>query len=630
VASAGDGRCVELHLLIDLLPDQNTVAIQFFRPNGGPREARLGRSLPPEAKVSLIVRLDLEDRSFHWETKRNEAADYHFSSNCRPACLGCTGPANTQPAYNGFEFAPAADRQLRVWTDRGDYHHAGEWSLNLAHPIEASRGQEGAGDAYSPGWFEIGIPAGEIAQIVASSEPVPPSAGQLRDFVATRLRLREVAATRATASLEPHVGEPPAAPTSPPRFDAFAQTLIQAVQAYVVRRDDTKSVIAGYPWFLDWGRDSLIAARGLIAAGMHSEVRALLTTFGRFEHLGTLPNSIHGTDASNRDTSDAPLWFGIVCEELAAAESAGSPALYDASVDAQRTLRDVLRSIANGCLHGTPNGIRVDPASGLVWSPSHFTWMDTNHPAGTPREGYPIEIQALWIRLLRQLGRLDVAPSDGGGEAWNDLAQRAEDSLHRYFWLEECGWYADVLLASRDTPARTAAPSNALRSNCLFVVALGLDRHPQFAQRARRMVQAAAQHLVVPGALRSLAPLPVIPPLPIYGPHGALLNDPNHPYWPRYEGDEDTRRKPAYHNGTAWTWTFPTFCEALVKAFPGDPQALAAARAYLGSSEQLLTVGCLGHLPEIIDGDAPHTQRGCDAQAWGATEALRVWRSLHS
>jgi predicted glycogen debranching enzyme len=617
VASAGDGRCVELHLLVDLLPDQNTVVVQFFRPNGGQREARLGRPLPRDARVSLIVRLDLEDRNFHWETKRNDAADYHFSSNCRQACLGQCVVSETQPSFNGFEFAPAADRQFRAWSDRGAYHHAPEWSLNVPHPIEASRGQEGAGDAYSPGWFELPMPVGETARIVATAEAVPPTDTQVNDFVAQRLRRREQAVERATQS-------------SPPP-DAFTAALVQSAQAYVVRRDDTKSVIAGYPWFLDWGRDSLIAARGLIAAGMHAEVRELLTTFGRFEDRGTLPNSIHGTDASNRDTSDAPLWFGIVCEELAAAESAdASPALYDTAVDPTRTLREVLRSIASGYLAGTSNSIRVDHASGLVWSPSHFTWMDTNHPAGTPREGYPVEIQALWIRLLRQLDRLGAAPWDGRGESWADLAKRAEDNLHRYFWLEECGWYADVLLAARDTPARTAPPSNALRSNCLLVVALGLDRHPKFPERARRMVVAAGRHLVVPGALRSLAPLPVIPPLPIHGHHGGLLNDPNHPYWPHYEGDEDTRRKPAYHNGTAWTWTFPSYCEALAKAFPEDPGALAAAQAYLGSTNQLFTHGCAGHLPEIVDGDAPHTQRGCDAQAWGVTEALRVWRWLKS
>jgi starch synthase (maltosyl-transferring) len=125
-----------------------------------------------------------------------------------------------------------------------------------------------------------------------------------------------------------------------------------------------------------------------------------------------------------------------------------------------------------------------------------------------------------------------------------------------------------------------------------------------------------------------LAPLPVVPPLPIYTNDGRLLNLPEFPYAGRYEGDEDTRRKPAYHNGTAWVWTFPVFCEALVRAWNFDPAAVAAAKAYLGSMDQLLMEGCRGQLPEIVDGDAPHTQRGCDAQAWGATEALRVWKIL--
>jgi glycogen debranching enzyme len=171
--------------------------------------------------------------------------------------------------------------------------------------------------------------------------------------------------------------------------------------------------------------------------------------------------------------------------------------------------------------------------------------------------------------------------------------------------------------------ARAARRDDALRSNCLFAVSLGLVA----GERAQRCVAAALKYLVVPGALRTLAPLPVTVPLPVYR-NGQLLNNPVEPYWPRYFGDEDTCRKPAYHNGTAWTWTFPSFCEALLQAWEFSPAALAAAKSYLGSSEQLLNEGCLGQLPEILDGDAPHTQRGCDAQAWGATEALRVWKLL--
>jgi glycogen debranching enzyme len=375
---------------------------------------------------------------------------------------------------------------------------------------------------------------------------------------------------------------------------------------------------------------------------MVDEVKQLLEVFGRFEEKGTLPNTIHGEDASNRDTSDAPLWYGVVCEELAAPVAAGgSRRPSDASPNADRllppaatgfysavvgprgrTIADILHSIATGYRDGTPNGIKMDPDSGLIWSPSHFTWMDTNFPTATPREGYPVEIQVLWIRLLRQLASLGAAAD---GESWASLAERGEKSLLKLFWLEKQGYLADLLIARPGQPAAEAAVDTALRSNSLFAVSFGLLT----GEHAQRCVDAALHHLVVPGALRSLAPLPVTPPLAIHAPDGRLLNDPERPYSGCYEGDEDTRRKPAYHNGTAWTWTFPVFCEALARAWNFEPAAVSAAKDYLASMERLLNEGCLGQLPEIVDGDAPHTQRGCDAQSWSATEALRVWKLLH-
>jgi starch synthase (maltosyl-transferring) len=604
VADAGDGRSVEIHLVADMLDGRNTVVLQFHRPHRHAGDARHGRPLPPEARVSLAARVEIEDRSFHSETKRNPGAEHHFTSHTRPS-------RGTSGGVNGFVFEPAPDRRLRVVADAGNFHAEPEWSMNIPHPIEANRGQEGAGDAYSPGWFELPIAAGQMVTLTASAEETGPDGRDLETFVALRTIETEAALRGAGVKSS----------------DRFGQTLVSAVRAYLARRGALKTLVAGYPWFLDWGRDSLIGARGLVAGGWHEEAAALVTAFAQLEQGGTLPNNLNGGDTSNRETSDAPLWLGVAVEDIEAVrQREGAASFVESKIDSTgRTIADVLRSVACGYLAGAPNGVKVDAASGLVWSPAHYTWMDTNHPPGTPREGYPVEIQALWIRLLKHLARLDAPVWEGRGEGWGDLARRAEASFHTYFWLEECGWYADVLLASPGTPARTAPPSNALRSNCLFVVTLGLDRHPKFAERARRMTAAAARHLVAPGAMRSLAPLPVTPPLPVYGPNGALLNDPDRPYWPHYQGDEDTRRKPAYHNGTAWVWPLATFAEALVLANPHDPSALEAARGYLGGADVLMRTGCLGHLPEIIDGDAPHTPRGCDAQAWSVTEVLRVW-----
>ncbi|MCX6904250.1 MAG: glycogen debranching enzyme N-terminal domain-containing protein, partial [Verrucomicrobia bacterium] len=596
VANAGDGRAVEIALTASMVEGKNTTLLHFHRSANPPP---FGREVRKECAVSLTARVDIEDRNFHFETHRSAGAEHHFTSHCHPL-LSPAAPV-------GFSFTPGPDRQLRVLCDGGIYHHQAEWCDHVPHPLEATRGLVAEGDAYSPGWFEIPLCQGGHATLVVTAETGGPV--QL-----PQLKI-----------------EDPLAPAWP----SFEEQLLRSLDAFVVQRDQGKTVIAGYPWFLDWGRDTLIAARGLLAAGLATEVRQLLQTFGRFEENGTLPNAIQGENASNRDTSDASLWYGVVCEEMAAWEAEQqrqaepvpgqartTASIYATSVNSKgRTVAEVLRSIALNHIRGTPNGIRMDPASALVWSPSHFTWMDTNHPAGTPREGYPVEIQALWIRLLRQLDHLGL-PAEG--ESWASLAARAEQSLISLFWLEECGWLADVLLASAGTPARAATPQNALRPNCLLAVAFGLLT----GARARRCVAAAQRHLLVPGAMRSLAPLPVTPPLPIHAADGRLLNNPAEPYWGRYEGDEDTRRKPAYHNGTAWTWPLPSFCEALARAWDFQPAAVFAARAYLGSMEPLMNEGCLGHLPELLDGDAPHGPRGCDAQAWAVTEALRVWRLL--
>jgi len=262
----------------------------------------------------------------------------------------------------------------------------------------------------------------------------------------------------------------------------------------------------------------------------------------------------------------------------------------------------------------------MDPESGLIFSPSHFTWMDTNFPAGTPREGYPIEIQALWYATLSFLTRID--PSGVNGD-WKGRANQVQSAIVERYLLENEAYLADCLHAGKGVPARQAEPDNALRPNQLLAVTLGAVSDVDVC----RKVVAACEELLVPGAIRSLADRPVRRPL-IIEHHGKIMNDPDHPYQGKYVGDEDTKRKPAYHNGTAWTWLFPSYCEAWIKAY--GIKGKRTALDWLASSAGLVSRGCIGHVPEILDGDFPHQSRGCDAQAWGASEIVRVWKLIES
>ncbi len=579
----GMGRWVPLTFALALQRDRNVAHLTLTRDRdqGG---------LEDSDAVTIVLRPDVEWRSFHGKTKAYAGPEQ-------------TWPDAVQAAANGFTFRPTPADTCHIRTDHGRFNHIPEWLYGVAHPEETERGLEGASDLFSPGWFGIDLRGGGRAVVTASRDDAWVKAGS----------------GPAAAAADAAHGTLP-----------LADALTRALDIYVVRRDDLQTVIAGYPWFLDWGRDTLIVLRGLIAAGRTDDALAILREFGRFERQGTLPNMIRGQDDSNRDTTDAPLWFGVAAGDLMAVLG---PAAVLTARCGDRPLRDVLVSIATHYRAGTPNGIHMDPASGLIFSPPHFTWMDTNFPAATPRTGYPVEIQALWIACLQLLGK-HVDP------AWSEHALHARQSLQRLFWIAPedrgrpqrrgrrgnpvpvtGGWLADCLRCEPGTPATRATAEDALRPNQLLAITLGA-----VTARDRTIpILNACERLLVPGGIRSLADQPVRTELPVWR-DGQLLNDPRLPYWGRYAGDEDTRRKPAYHNGTAWTWPFPLYAEAYVHVY--GSAARATARALLGSATEVLDRGCLGQIPEILDGDAPHAARGCCAQAWGVSELLRVWRLL--
>ncbi len=567
----GQGGDLFLTASAQMIEGANRIRMVFFRH----RDGTGGRGLADDRPVKLILRPDIEDRSFHETVKA-------FSGPER------AWPAAVTPEANGFSFRPAPGREFHLRLSGGAFVSEPEWHYMVHRPVDAERALDPDSDLFSPGYLTVFLGGGETAVLDAWARE--DGEGDETEFDAPA----EIAESPTEISLD--------------------EALVRALDAYVVRRETGRTVIAGYPWFLDWGRDTLIVVRGLIAAGRGEAARHILKQFARFEESGTLPNMIRGNDARDRDTSDAPLWFAVACADLI--ESDGSDGFLDESAG-KRTVRDVLISIGRGYRDGAPNGIRMDPETGLVFSPAHFTWMDTNFPAGTPREGYPVEIQALWHAALRLLSRIDPENS----EDWDGLTEKVRTALAERFFSAERGFLSDCLHAAPGRGAAEATPDDALRPNQLYALTLGAITDPAMA----RSILDACEELLAPGAIRSLADRPVSVPLEVRR-DGELLNDPHRPYAGRYAGDEDTRRKPAYHNGTAWTWVFPAFCEAYAAVYGKGGQP--AARAWLAGATRLLNDGVAMHLPEILDGDAPHAPKGCDAQAWGASELARVWRML--
>ena len=556
----GQGCRVRFEVTFEGAVDGDAVRFMFRRLTRA-AESELDDVTP----MRLILRADVEDRINHQLTKAYTGPEQRF-------------PAATRVREDGFDFAPA-ERNLMLRMSAGRFVSQPEWNYMVDLPLERYYGLEDKTDLFSPGYFEIDLAGGE--SVVLTGHVTAPE----------------------SAAIEVRW----------PREDAFEtavepeQLFLPAMRRFLVKRDAFSTVIAGYPWFLDWGRDTLIALRGLIRGGFRAESEAVIRQFASFERAGTIPNMIRGNDDANRDTSDAPLWLIVAVRDFVAA--AGNDALLKADCGG-RALLEVLRSIVAHYRRGTPNGIRMDEASGLIFSPAHFTWMDTNFPAGTPREGYPIEIQALWHAALTFLGE-------------TELAGRVRHSLETLYFRRNPSRCSDCLHAASGVGAAAAEADDHIRPNQLFALTLGAVTDPA----RRRAILDGCEELIVPGGIRSLADRPVEYLLPVWR-DGVLLNDPAAPYRGFYRGPEDTARKVAYHNGTVWCWPFPSYCEALYLVH--GEAARERALALLLSAAGYFESGVPGELPEVADGDAPHHAGGCPAQAWSGSEFFRVYELLRS
>lgn len=462
----------------------------------------------------------------------------------------------------------------------GAYTHEPCWYKRFLYREESARGFAGEEDLAPPGVFRLRLERDTPASLVLTAEtpsadgagtaPVPPSASTLLD----RERAR-----RATCG----------------------DALDRAADQYLVRRGPGASIIAGYPWFADWGRDTFIAMRGLcLARGRLDEARSILVGWAGAVSGGMLPNRFPDRGESPEYNSvDAALWYTVCVHEYLEASARRGLSLGPGE---RATLESAVHEIITHHIAGTRHGIRVDD-DGLLAAGEpgvQLTWMDARvgERVITPRMGKPVEVQALWLAALWAAGRI----RGHWAEQWSDVLARGVRSFREKFWNLRTGCLFDVVDDSH-VPGQN---DSAIRPNQLLAVG-GLPVCVLGGERARSVVDVVERRLMTPMGPRSL--------------------DPASPsYAGRYEGGPELRDA-VYHQGTVWPWLLGPFVEAWVRVRGSIRAARREARDRFVAPllEHLRTSG-LGHISEIADGDAPHTPRGCPFQAWSLGELIRLER----
>ncbi|HUT19603.1 MAG TPA: amylo-alpha-1,6-glucosidase [Anaerolineae bacterium] len=460
-----------------------------------------------------------------------------------------------------------------------------EWYRDYFLSQESYRGLDAVDDNLYTGHFHAVLQPGESLTIVASTGATPNLDGR---SAYDERQTHEKQLLAQSNALRQSRGDSVDAPS-------WVQHLILATDQFVVRRSlpgepDGRSVIAGYHWFGDWGRDTMISLPGLLlATGRHDVAARVLRTFAHFVDQGMLPNRF--PDAGERpeyDTVDATLWYFQAIRATHAAS--GDDALLE-------ELFPVLQEIIEWHVRGTRYNIHVDPADGLLYAGEpgvQLTWMDAKvgNWVVTPRIGKPVEINALWYNALCTLAEFAHRLGEPAAR-YEALAQQTQRGFAR-FWNEEGGYCHDVI----DGPD---GDDPALRPNQLLAVSL--PHSPLDARQQRAVVDVCARHLLTSHGLRSLAP-----------------EDPA--YLGHYGGDQ-RQRDAAYHQGTVWSWLIGPFIDAHLRAY-GDREQ---ARSFLEPLARHLVAHGVGSISEIFDGDPPFAPRGCIAQAWSVAEVLRAWQA---
>jgi len=461
----------------------------------------------------------------------------------------------------------------------------------LLYWVEENRGYDSRGELWSPGYFRLDLSTDHDATLVASTESwetieaLSPVAARRAEHERRR-RLLWLATPEAKTGLgaEWVFGA-----------DQFLITPAGRVEEAARARaagDEVRTVIAGYHWFTDWGRDTMICLEGLtLTTGRHSDARSILRTFANHVRDGLIPNLFpEGSKEGLYHTADATLWF---------IQAIGR--YYEITRDTETLvfLVPIVRDIVDHHLRGTHFGIGVDKSDGLLRQGAEgyqLTWMDAKCGdwVVTPRRGKAVEINALWYNALRWLERWEQELEETArAKAVAEHAERARTAFNRRFWYAKGGYLYDVVDSEKgDDPS--------CRPNQVFAISLS---HPVLDKdRWHPVMDVVRERLLTPLGLRSLAP-----------------GEPD--YKPTYHGDLRSRDA-AYHQGTVWPWLIGPFIDAWLKLHPEDKEG---SRRFLQGLADHLGEACVGSISEVADAEEPFTPRGCIAQAWSVAEALRSW-----
>ncbi|MCZ6678284.1 MAG: glycogen debranching enzyme N-terminal domain-containing protein [Candidatus Poribacteria bacterium] len=463
------------------------------------------------------------------------------------------------------------------------------WYKNFEYPVEAARGFDAHEDLYSPGEWVVQLESGETVAIIASTEPPNEEWESMRNVEIDRRKGIVHRALHNRGDGSTRKGDVPGGK------DDFLETLTLAADQFLIQRGEERhSIIAGYHWFTDWGRDAMIALPGLtLVTGRYEIAQGILRAFAQHCDQGMLPNRFPDVaDEPEYNTVDATLWFFYAVAKYLE---------YTDDLDFIRDeLWETLVDIIQWHLRGTRYNIRMgtDSLISAGMEGVQLTWMDAKIGdwVVTPRHGKPVEINALWYNALKVMEGLIQRLGDAGASTeYAKLARTAQVNFNERFWNAEANCLYDCIDGEM--------PDASIRPNQIF--AISLPHSVLSEERHRPVLDVVTRDLLTPVGLRSLSP--------------------NDEQYVGYYGGDPYHRDSAYHQGTVWGWLIGPFVTAYMKVNGKTSQSREAAKQFLAAFGGHLKEAGVGSISEIFDGDKPHTPRGCIAQAWSIAEVLRAY-----